>query len=180
MHVYVSADGWIVAYYLKEEPASKIMQWKGYDGGEITTTKLEDAISKVCTCTGILYQQVKNKIIYYDFNYPDANRLMIIADRIDEPGMDTFEFKIPDEYTVYETSWSHYTYKSYHGSNTKIDGTLVNSFGATTDYVGLLKHGYYEVWIEPEVFHNVSIYHAEHYGYMGYACIATVFVYQEP
>ena len=26
VHVYVSADGWIVAYYLKDEPASKIMQ----------------------------------------------------------------------------------------------------------------------------------------------------------
>lgn len=178
VHVYVSADGWIVAYYLKEEPASKIMQWIGYDGCEITTTKLEDAISKMCTCTEVLYQQIKNKIKYYDFKYPDATRLMIIADRIDEPGMDTFEFKIPDEYTFYEASWSHYTYQSYWGSNTKIDGTLVNSFDGTGDW--LVKHGYYEVWIEPEVFHNVSIYHAEHYGYRGYACIAAAFAYYEP
>ena len=186
VHVYVSADGWIVAYYLKEEPASKIMQWIGYDGGEITTTKLEDAISQMCTGIEIPYQQVKSDIEYYDFFYPDANRLMIIVDRVDVDGTDTFEFKIPGEYEVYNASWSHYAYDSY-GSNTKIkktsddEWTDVDSFGATADNGWFAEHGYYEIWIEPDVFYTVSIYNGESGSYhTGYAGIATVFVYHEP
>jgi hypothetical protein len=183
VHVYVSADGWIVAYYLKEEPASKIMQWNGYDGSEITTTKLEDAISKMCTGIEIPYQQVKSNIKYYDFSYPDANRLMIIVDRMDVHGTDTFEFKIPDDYTVYKASWSHYGCGDYK-SNTKIkkiseeEWTTINSFDVNGGIQ--VRHGYYEIWIEPGVFYTVSIYNQEYIHYTGYASIATVFVYQEP
>lgn len=183
VHVYVSADGWIVAYYLKEEPASKIMQWIGYDGGEITTTKLEDAILEMCTGIEIPYQQVKSKIKYYDFSYLDANRLMIIVDRIDVHGTDTFEFKIPDEYEVYKASWSHCSYDC-GASTTSIkksaeeEWTTINSFGHY-DNGWQVKHGYYEIWIEPDVFYTVSIGHYEGDGYTGYACIATVFVYRE-
>ena len=185
VHVYVSSDGWIVAYYLKDEPASKIMQWIGYDGGgEITTTKLEDAISKMCTGIEIPYQQVKSKIKYYDFKYPDANRLMIIVDKMDVHGTDTFEFKIPGDYTVYKASWSHCSYDC--GASTASikksadeEWITINSFGGCND-CWQLKHGYYDIWMEPDVFYTVSIGHYEGGGYTGYACIATVFVYQEP
>jgi hypothetical protein len=193
VHVYVSADGWIVAYYLKDEPAGKIMQWIGYNGSEINTTKLEDAISKMCTCVEIPYQQIKSDTNYYDFKYPDANRLMIIVDRMDVYGTDKFEFKIPGEYEVYNASWSHYAYDSY-GSNTKIKKTFddewtdVNSFGATADNGWFAKHGYYD-GIETDDFYTVSIFHDDRYigsnyqnyvYYYGYACVATTFVYREP
>ena len=186
VHAYVSADGWIVAYYLGEEPASKIMQWIGYDGGEITTTKLEDAISEMCTCVEISYTPIKSNIKYYDFRYPNANGLMIIVDRIDVPGTDTFEFKIPNDYTVYKASWSHFVHNSY-GSNTKIkktaeeEWTTINSFGSCCDR-WCVNYGYYD-WIEPEEFYTVSIWHNEysHSSWCsGYACIATAFVYREP
>jgi len=185
VHVYVGADGWIVAYYLGEEPASKIMQWIGYDGSEITTTKLEDAVSEMCTCVEIPYTPIKSKIKYYDFKYPDANGLMIIVDRMDVTGTDTFEFKIPTEYTVYKASWSHSSYDS-GSSNTKIkktsdeDWTAINSLGECNN-CWQVRHGYYEIWIEPDVFYTVSIYHNEGASWAtGYACIATVFVYREP
>jgi hypothetical protein len=184
VHVYVSADGWILAYYLKEEPASKIMQWIGYDGGEITTTKLEDALSKMCTCIEIPYTPLKSKIKYYDFNYPNANGLMIIVDRMDVHGTDTFEFKVPGDYTVYKASWSHCSYDSY-SSETRIkktsdvDWTTINSLGACNN-CWQVRHGYYEMWIEPDVFYTVSIYHYETGAYEGYACIATTLVYREP
>ncbi|PXF60721.1 MAG: hypothetical protein C4B59_07780 [Candidatus Methanogaster sp.] len=186
VHVYVSVDGWIVAYYLRDEPASKIMQWDGYGGGEITTTKLEDAISKMCTCLEIPYTPIKSNIKYYDFKYPNANRLMIIVDRIDSPGTDTFEFKIPNAYTVCKASWSHFVYNSY-GSNTKIkkstdeEWITINSFGTCCDR-WCVKHGYYD-WIEPDEFYTVSIWHNEysHSSWCsGYACIATTFIYREP
>jgi len=61
--------------------------------------------------------------------------------------------------------------------------TDIYSFEAGTgDNLWFVKHGYYDIWIEPDVFYTVSIWHS--YGgygvYKGYACIATVFVYQEP
>jgi len=142
----------------------------------------------VCTGIEIPYQQVKSNIKYYDFKYPDANRLMIIVDRMDKAGEDTFEFKIPDEYEVYKASWSHYAYDTC-SSNTQIKKTAdeewtdIYSFEAGTgDNRWFVKKGYYDIWIEPDVFYTVYIWHS--YGgygaYTGYACIATVFVYQEP
>ncbi|MBW2737227.1 MAG: histidine phosphatase family protein, partial [Deltaproteobacteria bacterium] len=33
-HVYVSTDGWVVAYYPKERPSGWILPWADYSGGE--------------------------------------------------------------------------------------------------------------------------------------------------
>jgi len=66
-HVYVDTEGWIVAYFTKDEPASKIMLWSGTDTDdpritEIKTTTLEDAIEKACDATGINYAGIKPNI----------------------------------------------------------------------------------------------------------------------
>jgi len=95
-HVYVSKDGWVVAYYLKDDPASKMMDWVSYDKTDAVGTKLEAALKLMCNQLGKLPPDVK----YYDFRYPDANNLMIIADK-----NGTFKVKIPDDITVYERSW---------------------------------------------------------------------------
>ena len=179
-HVYVSSDGWIVAYYLKEEPTSKIMQWLGYTGDQINTTKLEDAIDKMCTEIGIDYSTIKDNTKYYDFRYPDANRLMLIVDIMGSDGTDTFDFMIPSEDVLYNGSWSHYTFDSY-GSNTKIDGVTINTLGECSEYY-LWAHGYYEnSQLVPNISHTVSIWHDEYSfgGYTGYSTIAVALVYQE-
>src|SRR5574341_2559861 len=64
--VYVGADGWIVAYYLKSEPESRIVQWWGSNRPIIQTTTLADAISKMVTALGVSYDSIKGNITYYD------------------------------------------------------------------------------------------------------------------
>lgn len=58
-HMYVSQDGWVLAYYSKFAPSSRIMQWYGYEGGAITTTTLQDAISKLLTTLRIDYSKIR-------------------------------------------------------------------------------------------------------------------------
>jgi len=115
-HAYVHKDGWIVTYYLKNESSGKIMQWNGYSGGKITTTTLADTIKKICDSIqessvppGTLYNLIKNNISYYDFEFPNANRMMLITEWIEGyDTSDTFNLTIPTECELYEASWSHY------------------------------------------------------------------------
>ena len=102
-HVYVNKDGWIVAYYTKDEPASKIMQWIDYRGGPITTTTLEDAIRIVLDALQLAYP---SEVKYYDFKYPDANRITLITEMIDSGREDSFYLTIPSGLQVYEASWA--------------------------------------------------------------------------
>ena len=178
VHAYVHKDGWIVVYYLKEEPASKILDWEDYDTDEkITGTKLEDGINAVCAAAQVPSKDIK----YYDFRYPNANRLMIVADAQWSEGTDTFNIKIPSDFKVYERSYSHYAYDSY-GSNMKIDGDVISTIGRCDDY-SVTNYGEL-TWdqLSPDVFHNVSLWHDEYVGYgryQGEAFCAIVLIYQE-
>jgi len=102
-HAYIGLDGWIVAYYLNTEEASRIMQWNGYSAGTISTTTLKDAIDTICGKTGVSYS---TPIKYYDFEFPEANKLTLIAET---GSSNTFSVTIPG--TLYEGSYSLYTYR---------------------------------------------------------------------
>ena len=96
------------------------MQWNGYNGSKITTTTLADTIKKICDSIqessvppGTLYNLIKNNISYYDFEFPNANRMMLITEYIkSKEGVtsDTFNLTVPAECQLYEASWSHYCY----------------------------------------------------------------------
>ena len=179
VHAYVHKDGWIVAYYLKEEPASKILDWEDYDTDEkITGTKLEDGMSVVCNAAGVPMRDIR----YYDFRYPNANRLMIVADAQWSEGTDTFNIKIPSDFKVYERSYSHYAYDSYE-SSMKIDGDVISTIGKCNDY-SVTNYGEL-TWdqLSPDVFHTVSLWHNEEEEYwpyyVGEAFCAIVLIYQE-
>ncbi len=141
-HVYASTDGWVVAYYLKDDPASKIMDWVHY--GRTVSTKLEVALKLICDQLGKILPDVK----YYDFRYPDANNLMIIADRNGE-----FKVKIPDDITVYERSWWCYSemYYSTDWSRIYVDGATVVSTSALGDYGKLTP-----IELSQGVFHTIE------------------------
>jgi len=141
-HAYVHKDGWIVAYYSKYAPASKIMQWVGYGGGTIATTTLADAIHQICTAIQVSYTPVKGNIEYYDFEYPNANRMMLITDMVTGGYSDSFNLTIPLEleYQLYEGSWSHCFFKhsstyDSHNSLLEIDGdtlSIITKYGMGT------------------------------------------------
>jgi hypothetical protein len=105
VHAYVHKDGWVVAYYLEEEPVAKILDWEDYSTDEIITgTKLEDGVSVVCNAAGVPIRDLK----YYDFRYANADKLMIVADALWGSGTDTFNVKLPSDFVFYERSFSHY------------------------------------------------------------------------
>ncbi len=125
-HIFTSADGWIMAYYPKEQVRSMIMQWGQYDPNnptlsQMNTTRLEDAISNVSSAVGVDYSTIKSNTKYYDFQYPDANRLTIIAQSRATNGIGSFKFRIPSEYNLSDASWAYYSYNSlgcgYYGCN---------------------------------------------------------------
>ena len=92
VHVYVDISGWIIAYYLSEEKASKIIDWVAYYSvPEITSTKLSDAIN-IVTLEMLV---VPPSITYFDFRYPDATKMMIVNTTTNrkQPAPDLFFFK---------------------------------------------------------------------------------------
>jgi hypothetical protein len=75
VHVYVHTDGWVLAYYLVQDPTGKIMDWLGYNGSQITGTKLTKALTAICNQVGAMPFQAS----YYDFQYPNATNLRNLA-----------------------------------------------------------------------------------------------------
>ena len=124
-HVYVSTDGWVVAYYPNDRSSGWLLPWYYYSGGPISTTTLKEAAQIVCDQIGGTTTGLK----YYDFRYPDATNMMIIVEST--TGSEWFKVTIPSSYTVYRVDWSHYCYDCYsYGcaySYAKLDGVTFSS-----------------------------------------------------
>jgi len=97
VHCYVSSDGWIVAYYLRGEPTSKIIDWVNFGCGQMKTTKLDSALEVICQALGLPVLNVK----YCHFGYPTADKLIIITDQ------QGFGLTVPSSLGVYERSFSY-------------------------------------------------------------------------
>jgi len=132
VHCFVHKDGWIVAYYLKGEPISKIVDWNLWSEGKLTKNKLQVGLEQMTNALGTLATNVK----YYHFQYPNANKCMIILETLVGSGEDSFNITIPNDITVYERSWSHYSQdipykwdgrKYDHRTDFKIDTVVINS-----------------------------------------------------
>lgn len=158
-HVYLDTSGHMVAYYLKTEPASKIIDWVNYTGGPMTLkgSKLEDALTKVC---GAMFMTLP-AVTYFDFRYPNGQRIKIIMDEKLGDGIETFRLFIPGGHAVYSASWSHgindainYTRTNYlrlNGSNLFTTGSnLPNGWNTYSGFIGSEN-------IVNEVYHNFEI-----------------------
>ncbi|GIK58773.1 MAG: hypothetical protein HND44_21390 [Chloroflexi bacterium] len=97
VHVYVHQDGWILAYYLNDEPSSKIVEVKG---NTIDTTNFKNVISIVAGAAGYPVIDVS----YYDFRYPNATNMLIVAENSSD-GND-FTIEIPSSFAYFERSWA--------------------------------------------------------------------------
>ena len=102
-HVYVSTDGWVVAYYPNDRPASWILPWADYSGGPIASTTLSKVLGTVCSEIGGTTTGLK----YYDFRYEDASKMMIIVES-KRNGANFFKVTIPTSFATYAVDWSHY------------------------------------------------------------------------
>jgi hypothetical protein len=162
-HVYITKSGWILAYYSKLDPTSKLMQWAGYQRDTLVTTTLRDALILVCQQMALDPSKADSSMHYYHFQFPDATRLLIAVDSVD--GEDTFQFTIPAGLSLYEASLSHY-YSGGDWSETKVDGTRVLNTGSGT-YV--LNTGLAPQFRTPGIQHSVYLHNR--YGWTGAAVV---------
>ena len=155
-HVYVSTDGWVVAYYPNDRPSSWILPWADYSGGEISSTTLSKAAGIVCSQIGGTTTGLK----YYDFRYEDASKMMIIVESVTHEE-NFFKVTIPMSFATYAVDWSHYnTGTDYRdGSWLYLDGAEIGFLGPHgTDYGSFL--GQFDNGIE----HTIKLT-PRNYGY---------------
>ncbi len=104
-YVYLDLNGWMVAYFPKDYPASKIMQWTDYSSGTINSTILENAINEMTKKLGLNYS---SPVKYYHFQYPEANKMTIVAETAEHPNRKDNNFSVVIPGDIYEASYSFY------------------------------------------------------------------------
>jgi hypothetical protein len=200
VHVYADTDGWLVAYLKMDEPAAKIMQWGTTDVnnpniGAISTT-LVDALIKAGEAAKVGINP--NKIKYYDFEFPNANGMMIFVRTTPTWATNIHQVEIPADYMLFEASYYHYIYyysyyytpphpnlETYWDSKLKVDGNIISD--ATTLYGW---DGKYEWWrafdsykgaISTGTLHTIEISYGKTHtdsADRGSAGVATVLIYR--
>ena len=143
VHLYIHRDGWFLAYYLSADPASKLFDWNKYMRTAIPT-RLENVLAIAANTAGIAFPGST----YYDFRYPNATHLMMIAE--DTPDGNQFEIKLPGSYSYYERSWSTAYTGGYCETWFVLDGTNIGHNG--TAYGTLTA-----AQLLPETTHTVQI-----------------------
>jgi hypothetical protein len=99
VHVYVHRDGWFMAYYLKGEPAAKMVDIRRSSGSKIETM-FEKVLSTVAVAAGVPMPQ----LTFYDFRYPNATNMMLIYEN--NGGGNDFTVFLPSTFVYYERSWT--------------------------------------------------------------------------
>ncbi len=174
VHVYVDAEGWIIAYYLADEKPSKIINWISYsEGNPISDTKLSVALTGICESMSVLPSNIK----YYDFRYPDATKLLIVADS--EEGFrltETFMIKIPSGILPYSRTWSLYVVGNHSGS-ISIDGVELHNAPATSINEGDITLNQ----LSFDEYHEISLFNNENgvYGTGGTTYGGIMLLYKE-
>jgi len=143
VHVYVHVDGWILSYYLQEDPAGKIPDWRSATGQNLDTTVLENVVGVIASAAAVPFSSAT----YYDFRYPNATHMMMVAESSTHLiGTDEFEINIPSSYAYYERSWSIWGSRvaRYYLDGVRISGGPgYGTFSASE--------------LSPDVFHTVGI-----------------------
>jgi hypothetical protein len=136
VHVYIHKDGWILAYYLKQDPVAKIVDIKA---NTITTTKLKNVVSQVAATAGSAFSDVT----YYDFRFPTATNMMLVFED-DANGFD-YSILLPSAYGYFERSYTDTWYF-------KVDNVeLTPSYNDNGIEYGFITAGQ----LMPDVTHNI-------------------------
>jgi len=167
-HVYANSAGWIIVYYSKNDPAAKIMPWKDYNGGALTTTLLEIAllryVQNLSRGMGVPLDISGMQVSYFDFRYPTASKLLIVVDTVND-GRDSFSYLIPSGLWVHEASWT--LFGNRYSQRLWVDGVELEYLGSGYS-VGRLGVDYLTL----EQTHWVTVE-----GYECWAGVAIVFIY---
>jgi hypothetical protein len=182
-HLYADTSGWIVAYFLLNEPSSLIMQWAGTDFNDpqvvIKTTVLEQVIRKVNDLLAIPYETPQ----YYHFRYPEANAITILVRTAATPGAQVAYVKVPATYKLFEASYYHYAgnYRRFYeqgdfSSELKLGGAQISRLSGRDDLKRAV--GFYpkDLFILDKL-HELELTYFPHTD-SGSAGMATVLIYR--
>ena len=143
-HVYVHRDGWILAYYLRDNPVGKIVDT---NAKIITTTKLKNVVAAVAGAAGAAFSDV----VYYDFRYANATHMMFIAE--DSADGTAFTVQLPSTYGYFERSWAYQ--KAAPGCYFRLNGVQPSSDGSDSSSN---RYGTFTVaQLPPDVTHTVDV-----------------------
>ena len=199
VHVYADTDGWLVAYLKMDEPAAKIMQWGTTDVnnpniGVIKSTTLEDALYKAGEAARVGI--VASKIKYYDFEFPNANGMMLFIRTMPTEGSRIHQVEIPADYMLFEASYYYYIHyytrkcdngrkSPYWDSKLKVDGYIISD--APTAYQGNRIYTWWRAFdsykgaVTAGTLHTIEISYEKTYWELddvGSAGVATVLIYR--
>ncbi len=178
VHVFAHRDGWVVAYYLNNEPAVKIMDWRHYNGAAALDTQLDNVLKLVLNMVGVIPSQIS----YYHFRYPNATHVMIVADyEGSERAWDTFQVQIPGTFIVYERAWLHVLYAvGGSGSQLRLDDVQLNNLPSCYQCWQEARYGELQLQqLLPEQLHTVSLYNDYKGDNNGHSVGAVSLIYQE-
>lgn len=134
--MFVSEDGWIVAYYAKEEPTTRMLtRWIQSDNNGLTNTTLEIAIRETLKNLGPGMTSRAQNIQYYHFQIPEADRISLIRENTD--GEDTFHLTIPSGLEILDATWLAYR-ESNNDSEVGFDGDEITDFEQDVEFGDLL------------------------------------------
>ncbi len=97
VHVYVHTTGWILAYYLRPDPVSKIIDMYNVT---INSTRLKTVVAIIAGAVGAPFTEAS----YYDFRYPNATHLLLVLE--DSGNGNDFTIQIPSSYGYFERGWA--------------------------------------------------------------------------
>jgi len=139
-HLFVTRDGWIVAYHTRYEPTSIMLTtWITRADTMLTGTTLELAIRETLRSAGISPSGIMEKVKYHHFQYPTADRIMLIREDEQHGNRDDFYLTIPVGLGILDATWVHYDNVS-GTSAMDIDGERIVEEDGDMQFGDLLPH----------------------------------------
>jgi hypothetical protein len=164
VHLYVHTSGWVMAYYLKGDPVGRIFDWRGYTGGTIIPTRLENVLGIVVSQIGI----AQPTMTFYHFQYPNATHMLLVADQAPDATTDSFQVNPTSAYGYFERSWSLGCFGSQ--CNYQLDGTELDWNNSNETSQGFLTPSQLVL----DAFHTIAITNVAYPADAGLALIYRV------
>lgn len=99
VHVYIHKAGWVLAYYLKDEPVIRIFDWLTYNQ-VMNPTRFQSVLNRVTTTLNL----PDPALTYYDFRYPNATNLLLVLENVASGATDAFSI-LGTDFVYYEANW---------------------------------------------------------------------------
>ena len=159
--VLVTVEGDIVAFYADADPAAKLVD---VIGKNLNETLLENAVKTVAAAAGV----VPVTIDHYDFENPDADKMLLVAEY--EPDGNAFTLQFDAGNAYYEKSYAFY--RTFTPSFT-LDNDLIDQVNFVTTNADYIGEGYYgtiygqftAIDFDPEYLNTFAVEAGDHLGF---------------